>query len=133
MIFNPNIKWRNSIDVEHAKIEVKNEDESVQYDLCDNWKHDFCVDTSPAPYRNLKLSALPRYYPICTKKKAFSSYLIKNLICSYPESKIYSNPHPHHSHTSKENGYAYKWYLKTIERFKWTLWWHRRCWKLWLL
>lgn len=94
--------------MEHAKIEVKNEDESVQYDLCDNWKHDFCVDTSPAPYRNLKLSARPRYYPICTKKKAFSSYLIKNLICSYPESKIYSNPHPHHSHTSKENGYAYK-------------------------
>ena len=38
-----------------CKIEVKNEDESVQCDLCDKWSHAFCVDISSAemPFSSL--------------------------------------------------------------------------------
>ena len=35
-----------------CKIEVKNEDKSVQCDLCDKWNHIFCVDMSSAKYEN---------------------------------------------------------------------------------
>ena len=42
-----------------CKIEVKNEDESFQYDLYDKWNHVFCVDISSAEHEKLKLSTLP--------------------------------------------------------------------------
>ena len=38
-----------------SKIEVKNEDESVQCDLCDKWNHVFCANVSSSEYENLKL------------------------------------------------------------------------------
>ena len=51
-----------------CKSEVKNEDESVQCDLCNKWNHVFCVDISSAEYEKLKLSTLPWYCPICAKE-----------------------------------------------------------------
>ena len=40
-----------------CKGEVKNEDESVQCDLCDKWNHIFCVDISSVKYEKLRISA----------------------------------------------------------------------------
>ena len=45
--------------MEHATLMSKNEDESVQCDLCDKWNHVSCVDISSAEYEKLKLSMLP--------------------------------------------------------------------------
>ena len=50
-----------------CKGEVKNEDESVQCDLCDKWNHIFCVDISSVKYEKLRLSAQAQtwqQYPI---------------------------------------------------------------------
>ena len=74
-----------------CKIEVKNEDESVQCDLCDKWSHAFCVDISSAEYEKLKISTLPWYCPICAKEMPFSSL-------SNREFNIFlSRNHPHPS------------------------------------
>ena len=69
-----------------CKIEVKNEDESFQYDLYDKWNHVFCVDISSAEHEKLKLSTLPWYCPICAKEipsssssnKEFNIFLSRN-------------------------------------------------------
>ena len=71
-----------------CKIEVKNEDESVQCDLCNKWSHIFCVDISSTKYEKLKLSKLPWYCPICVTEMPFSTlsnkefniFLSKNLL-----------------------------------------------------
>ena len=74
-----------------SKIEVKNEDESIQCDLCDKWNHNFCVDVSSAKYEKLKLSMLLRYCPTCEKEMAFSSLSNKEFNIF-----LYRNP-PHHN------------------------------------
>ena len=62
------------------KGEVKNEDESVQCDLCDKWNHIFCVDISSVKYEKLRLSALLWYCPICPMEMTFSSLSNKKLV-----------------------------------------------------
>ena len=56
-----------------CKIEVKNEDESGQCDLCNKWNHAFYVDISFAEYEQLKLSNLQWYCLVCAKEMPFSS------------------------------------------------------------
>ena len=63
-----------------CKVEVKNEDESVQCDLCDKWNHIFCVDISSVKYEKLRLSALLWYCPICPTEMTFSSLSNKKLV-----------------------------------------------------
>ena len=53
-----------------CKIEVKNEDKSVQHDLCDKWNH---VCSRSVEYERLKLSTLSWYCPVCAKEMSFSS------------------------------------------------------------
>ena len=62
-----------------CKVEVKNEDESVQCDLCDKWNQ-ICVDISSLKYEKLRLSALPWYCPICPMEMTFSSLSDKKLV-----------------------------------------------------
>ena len=50
-----------------CKIEVKNEDESVQCDLYDKWNCVSCVHISYPEYEKLKLSML-LCCPICAKE-----------------------------------------------------------------
>ena len=71
-----------------CKIEVKNEDESGQCDLCNKWNHAFYVDISFAEYEQLKLSTLQWYCLVCAKKCHFPVYPIKNSIYSYPETLL---------------------------------------------
>ena len=56
-----------------CKIDVKNEDESVQCDLCDKWNYVVCVDISSVECEKLKHSILPWYCPMCAKQMLFSN------------------------------------------------------------
>ena len=60
-----------------CKIEVENQDKSVQCDLCDKWNHIFCVDISSGKYKKLKLSALPWYCATCATEIPLSSLFNK--------------------------------------------------------
>ena len=56
-----------------CKIEVENENELVQCELCDKWNHVFCVDISSAEYEKLKPSARPWCCPKCANEMPYSS------------------------------------------------------------
>ena len=56
-----------------CKTEVKNEDLSIQCDLCNKSNCVLCVNISSAKYGKLKLSTLPWYCLICANEIPFSS------------------------------------------------------------
>ena len=45
-------------------LEVRNDDDSIQCDLCDKWKHINCVNVSKQKYEKLKNDPSPPWY--CT-------------------------------------------------------------------
>ena len=74
-----------------CKIEVKNEDESVQCDLYNKWNHIFCVDISCAKYEKLKLSMLPWYCSISAMEMPFSSLSNKEFNLSLSRNPLHSS------------------------------------------
>ena len=74
-----------------CKIEVKNEDESVQCDLCDKLNYVFCIVISSVKCEKLNHSNIVCYRGIfqCVQSKCFFLvYRIKNSIHSYPETLL---------------------------------------------
>ena len=67
---------------------VKNEDESVQCDLCNKWNHIFCIDVSSAKYEKFKLSMLCDIAQYVQRKCHLPFCLIKTSIYSYPETLL---------------------------------------------
>ena len=56
-----------------CKNEVKQDDKSVQCDLCNKWNHIECVDISSAYYEKLQNDTKPWYCPNCSKELPFSN------------------------------------------------------------
>ena len=62
-----------------CKIEIKNEDESVQCDLCDRWNHIFCAGISSAECDNLNFASCRGIVQYVQKKIPFPSLSNKEL------------------------------------------------------
>ena len=62
-----------------CKNEVKQDDKSVQCDLCNKWNHIECVDISSAYYEKLQNDTKPWYCPNCSKELPFSDVRDKDL------------------------------------------------------
>ena len=62
-----------------CKNEVKQDDKSVQCDLCNKWNHIECVDVSSAYYEKLQNDTKPWYCPNCSKELPFSDVRDKDL------------------------------------------------------
>ena len=55
-----------------CKIEVNDNDDAVQGDLCDRWNHINCVEINKQKYEKLKKDPLPSYCPACMSEIPFS-------------------------------------------------------------
>ena len=62
-----------------CKNEVKQDDKSVQCDLCNKWNHIEGVGISSAYYEKLQNDTKPWYCPNCSKKLPFSGVRDKDL------------------------------------------------------
>ena len=62
-----------------CKYEVKQDDKSVQYDLCNKWNHIECVGISSAYYEKVQNDAESWYSPNCSKELPFSGVRDKDL------------------------------------------------------
>ena len=51
-----------------CKNEVKQDDKSIQCDLCNKWNHIKCVGISSAYYEKLQNDTKPWYCPNCSKR-----------------------------------------------------------------
>ena len=68
-----------------CKLEVNDNDDSVQCDLCDRWNHINCVEFNKRKYEKLKKDPLPWIFPPCMSEIPFSQMNnkeFKNLLYS---------------------------------------------------
>ena len=76
-----------------CKLEVNDNDDSVQCDLCDRWNHINCVEINKRKYEKLKKDPLPWYCPACMSEIPFSQINnkeFKNLL--YPKNTLQQPP-----------------------------------------
>ena len=72
-----------------CKLEVIDNDDAVQCDMCDRWNHINCVGISKRKYEKLKKDPLPWYCPACMSEIPFSQMNnkeFKNLL--YPTNTL---------------------------------------------
>ena len=62
-----------------CKLEVKDDDKSIQYDLCDKWNHLNCVNVNKKKYEKLMNYPLPWYCSFCENELSFSKMSNNNL------------------------------------------------------
>ena len=76
-----------------CKLEVSDNDDSVQCDLCDRWNYISCVEINKRKYEQLKKDLLPWYCSACMSEISFSQINnkeFKNLL--YPKSTLQQPP-----------------------------------------
>ena len=72
-----------------CKLEVNDNDDAVQCDLCDRWNHINSAEINKQKYEKLKKDPLPWYYPACMSEIPFSQMNnkeFKNLL--YPTNTL---------------------------------------------
>ena len=62
-----------------CKLEVKNDDKSIQCDLCNKWNNIHCVNVSKKKYEKLKNDPLPWYRSFCENELPFPKMSNNNL------------------------------------------------------
>ena len=75
-----------------CKLEVSDNDDSVQCDLCDRWNHISCVEINKRKIEKLKKYPLPWYCPACMSNIPFFQINkeFKNLL--YPKNTLQQHP-----------------------------------------
>ena len=59
--------------------EIGDNDDSIQWDLCNKWDHTWCLNIGTEQYGKHKKDPLPRYCPNCAMEIPFSTLSNKGL------------------------------------------------------